>query len=77
MMVSLPIFYSTRNAQIGVLMAIQLFEIIRFIVVWPFKSKVRNIIRLSLECCLMIFFMTIIIQSFEMVEIMINNPETL
>lgn len=73
MMITLPLFYMTKNAQISVLMAIQFFEIIRFIVVWPFKSKVRNFIRLGLEIILMIFFITIIIQSFEMVDIMMNN----
>jgi hypothetical protein len=73
MMITLPLFYMTKNAQISVLMAIQFLEIIRFIVVWPFKSKVRNFIRLGLEIILMIFFITIIIQSFEMVEIMMNN----
>ena len=76
-MISLPLFYTTRNAQIGVLMVIQLFEIARFIVVWPFKSKIRNFIRLALEICLMAFFMTVIIQSFEMMEIMMNNPDIL
>ena len=77
MMISLPLFYTTRNAQISVLMVIQLFEIVRFIFVWPFKTKLRNFIRLGLEICLMIFFMTIIIQSFEMMEIMMNDPNTL
>lgn len=48
MMITLPIFYNTKNAQIGVLIMIQLFEIIRFSVVWPFKTKLRNFIRLGL-----------------------------
>ena len=48
MMISLPIFYSFKNAQISVLLIIQFFEILRFIIIWPYKSKVRNIIKLGL-----------------------------
>lgn len=77
MMVSLPLFYGTQYAQIGVLMALQLFEIIRFVSIWPFKSKARNWIRLGLECLLMLFFISVLVQTFEMNVIMINDANTL
>lgn len=47
-MIALPIFYSTKDAQAGALILIQLLEMARFVAIWPFKSKVRNFIRLGL-----------------------------
>lgn len=77
MMISLPIFYETKNAQISVLLILQFLELVRFIIVWPYKSKIRNILKIGLEFMLMMFFMSIIIQSYEMSEILLNNPNTL
>ena len=48
MMIALPIFYLEKHAQISALIAIQVFEIIRFLLTRPFKSKIRNGIRLGL-----------------------------
>jgi len=48
MMISLPLFYDTAYAQMGVLSFVQLLEIIRFSKTWPFASKKRNYFRLSL-----------------------------
>jgi hypothetical protein len=62
MLITLPIFYYTPHAQICVLMLIQLLECIRFLVVWPFKNKIRNFIRLGLDFALLVFFISIFIQ---------------
>lgn len=70
MMICLPIFYSTKNAQVGVLICIQIIEMARFIAIWPFHSKVRNFIRFGLELCLLTFFVTILIQALKLPEIM-------
>jgi hypothetical protein len=48
MMISLPLFYSVVYAQMGVLLFIQIVELGRFWKTWPFQSKSRNYIRLSL-----------------------------
>ena len=48
MIVSLPLFYHTTHAQAGVLCLLQLLEIIRFVVIWPFYKNWRNIYRLVL-----------------------------
>jgi hypothetical protein len=70
MMVALPIFYSTKGAQVTILIAIQLMEIVRFLVIWPFHSKIRNYIRLALELCLLLFFACILIQGLKLPDIM-------
>lgn len=70
MMVALPIFYSTKGAQVTILIAIQLMEITRFLVIWPFHSKTRNYIRLALELCLFLFFTSILIQALKLPDIM-------
>lgn len=53
---------------------IQLMEMIRFIVIWPFHSKVRNFIRLGLEICLLTFFVTILIQAMNLPHIISGDP---
>lgn len=63
-MIALPIFYLETHAQISALIGIQLFEIIRFLLTRPFKSKIRNAIRLGLEICLLGFFGCVLIQGF-------------
>ena len=69
-MIALPIFYSAKNAQVTVLIIIQIMEIVRFLIIWPFHEKVRNYIRLALELCLLIFFGSIIIQALKLPDIM-------
>lgn len=76
MVVSLPLFYDTTHAQISVLICLQLMEMIRFCVTWPFCRLWRNIYRLILECALMMFFITVLIQGFLIQEIM-RNDDTL
>jgi hypothetical protein len=77
MIVSLPIFYHTVHAQAAVLCILQLSEIARFIVIWPFYKRWRNIFRLILECALEMFFLCVFIQGFLVQEIMMNNSDTL
>ena len=48
MMCSLPIFHEYIHAQIICLIALQVMEIIRFGLTWPFASIKRNIFRLAL-----------------------------
>ncbi len=48
MMITLPIFYSTKYAQVSILIIIQTMEIVRFLIIWPFHQKARNYIRLGL-----------------------------
>ncbi len=76
MLIALPIFYYTMHAQIVVLMLIQIMEIIRFIIVWPFKTKLRNFIRLALDIILLLFFGTVLLQGFLMITIMSADTST-
>lgn len=69
-MIALPIFYSTKYAQVSILILIQAMEIIRFLVIWPFHKKIRNYIRLGLELCLLLFFVSILIQALNLPDIM-------
>jgi hypothetical protein len=75
MMVALPIFYNTKNAQITTLIVIQSLEIIRFLIIWPFKTRFRNFFRLFLDLCLLTFFITILIQSIELPDIMSGDNQ--
>jgi len=77
MIISLPIFYHTTHAQAAVLILLQALEIVRFVVIWPFNQKWRNIYRLVLECALEMFFICVLIQGFLVQEIMRNDDATL
>lgn len=48
MIVSLPIFYEYPQTQIGVLIALQVMETVRFCLTWPYISRKRNIYKLLL-----------------------------
>ena len=48
MIVSLPIFYDYQMTQIGVLIALQVMETVRFCLTWPYISRRRNIYKLVL-----------------------------
>ncbi len=37
MMIALPIFYSTKYAQVSMLIIIQAMEIARFLAIWPYR----------------------------------------
>jgi hypothetical protein len=65
------------HAQIAVLILIQIMEIIRFIIVRPFKTKIRNFIRFGLDFTLLLFFGTVLIQGFLMLTIMSADTSTL
>lgn len=60
MMLTFPLFYVNGSAALGILMAIQAFEIIRFCVTWPFAKKWRNITRLCLDITLLLIFGTVL-----------------
>ena len=62
MIITLPLFYSTQYAAMATLLTLQLVEMVRLWVVWPFLSSFRNWFRLSLETALMFFFLVNIIQ---------------
>jgi hypothetical protein len=63
MVICLPLFYSVNYGQMTVLMLLQVFEILRVWVVWPFVSRRRNWIRLSLDFSLAMFFLMNLIQN--------------
>jgi len=48
MIVSLPIFYDYPTTLIGVLIALQIMEMVRFCVTWPYANRKRNFFRLFL-----------------------------
>lgn len=77
MVISLPLFYDTIHAQAGVLIFLQLMEILRFIFTWPYHKKWRNIFRLVLELVLLTFFVSVLIQGFVVRDIMLNDPNTI
>lgn len=62
MIITLPLFYSSSYAQMGILFFIQTLEIIRMWVVWPFISTRRNWLRFSLDLALGLFFLCNIVQ---------------
>jgi hypothetical protein len=62
MIITLPLFYETFYAQMSILLFLQVTELIRVWVVWPFVSKKRNWLRFSLELALTLFFLSNIIQ---------------
>ena len=64
MIVSLPLFYHQTHAQAIVLIILQVLEMTRFCVCWPFFKLWRNIVRLVLESALLMFFISILIQGF-------------
>lgn len=73
MIVSLPLFYDTLHAQAAVLIFLEVLEIMRLVFTWPFTKRWRNVVRLLLECCLLLFFICVLIQGFLVTEIMLNN----
>lgn len=62
MIITLPLFYSSSFAQLTILLLIQVLELIRVWVVWPFLSRRRNFFRFSLDLALAFFFLCNIIQ---------------
>ena len=62
MIIVLPLFYEEPYAQMGLLLLVELFEVVRVWVVWPFLSAKRNWLRLSLDVALALFFLVHLIQ---------------
>ena len=77
MILSVPLFYAYPSVEMGILMAIQTFEIVRFCITWPFVSKCRNLVRLALEITLLLFFTTGLIQCLNLSVMRSNNSSTL
>lgn len=60
MMLTFPLFYEQGNIVLGVLTAIQLLEIVRFCVTWPFAKRWRNWLRFALELVLLSVFLIVL-----------------
>lgn len=76
-MITLPLFYDIPYAQISMLMIIQAAEIIRFAIVRPYSTTWRNFTRFILELVLLVFFTTVLAQSYLVTMITLNDPNTL
>lgn len=59
MMLTFPLFYSNGKIALIILFIIQLGEIIRFCLTWPFAKRWRNICKLILEFILLFIFGTV------------------
>lgn len=59
MMLTFPLFYVSGNTALLLLMVIQVFEIIRFCLTWPYAKRWRNITRLCLDVTLLLVFGTV------------------
>lgn len=77
MIITLPLFYSVLYAQVGILMFLQLLEVVRVWIVWPFVSSFRNYFRLSLDIALFFFFMINTIQISVLQNIMTSDTNGL
>lgn len=77
MIVSLPIFYELKHFQPAVLIILQLMEIVRFLITKPYFALWRNVYRFVLEIFLLIFFICVMINSYLIEEIVLNDPNTL
>lgn len=74
MMISLPLFYAIPHAQMSMLVFIELLEIVRLLIVWPFASKLRNIFKLSMELIILTYFICGLVQGVLSIELSKNNP---
>lgn len=62
MVICVVLFYEYPIYAAGFLIALEIFEIVRFVLTWPFASRKRNIIRLILEVIILVFFLTVFLQ---------------
>jgi hypothetical protein len=60
MMFALAIFYERAEVQMAAIILIQIGEIIRFCLVWPFRSRLYNWFRLTLEIVLLTLFVCVL-----------------
>lgn len=75
MMLTFPIFYYSGQAQIICLVVIQVGEVVRFCITWPFSKKWRNVYRLLLEIVLLLIFCTVFAIS-EIADLIYGNTPT-
>jgi len=75
--ICLPIFYENKHCQAVILIVIQLMEIARLLATQPYFARWRNIYRLVLELILLVFFVTVLVESFIIDAITQNNSATL
>ena len=73
MMLALPLFYNYVYAQISALILIQIIEIVRLSITWPYTSKWRNVVRLVLESVLLALFGVILVLQLVIVYIVSEN----
>lgn len=77
MIISLPLFYDSKNWQAGILVILQGLELTRFLLTKPYYATWRNVFRFCLELALLLFFMVVFILGFILDEIIKNDPNTL
>ncbi len=77
MIFAVAIFYEYPSYAAGALIFIQIFELIRFCISWPFASKNRNLILLGLEITILVFFFTVFLQTLYIEQISHNNMNTI
>lgn len=77
MMCSLPLFHNFPHAQIGCLILLQLFEICRFCITWPYATIKRNVYKLAMEIVLLLIFVVVLVLGALSTEMMMNNPSTI
>lgn len=75
MMLTFPIFYYSGQAQIICLVILQVGEVVRFCLTWPFSKKWRNIYRLLLEIVLLLIFCIVFAIS-EIADLIYGNTPT-
>lgn len=63
MVIGAALFYNFPPYAAATLIILELFEIVRFLLSWPYAVKWRNYVRLSLEFVILCFFITILLQT--------------
>jgi hypothetical protein len=77
MIISLPLFYDLEHCQPAVLILLQLLEMARLVLTKPYYAAWRNVYRFCLELCLLLFFVCIMVNSYLIDQIVLNDPSTL
>ena len=77
MIFALPIFHELPYTQATCLITLQVLEIIRFIVTWPFHSKFRNLYRIFLEVILLLIFIIVMVTQHLSALLMKNDPNNI
>jgi hypothetical protein len=61
MIFAVALFYQYPLYAAGTLVAIEIFELVRFYLSWPFASRKRNLVRFTLELVTLVFFITVLL----------------